>query len=126
MGLYAGTGKATPLYEAKQIYVFLSEAVANGQSSVAVSFPRKIGGTAYSLSASVQIQFSADPGAYQVDIQTSDTDADGNYVTLYSLNGGLNSNFCTRQEMPLFWAKFLRVQLVSKTNPVNLTALVTR
>jgi hypothetical protein len=73
---------------------------------------------------SVQLQFAADPGAFQVDFQTSDVDADAFYVTKASLNSGVNASFVGRMEVTNVVAKFARLYLVSITNAVAVTATI--
>jgi len=126
MPLYPGPGKAALLYENRQAWLFQNEAITAGQSSIACQLHR-IFGDSYPFGASFEIGFSADPGAFEVDIQTSDSDAaDGKYFSVVQTTGPLNASFLTRVEMPLFWARFVRVKLVSITNAVNLTVELTR
>jgi hypothetical protein len=61
-----------------------------------------------------------------VDVETADTDEDTHYVTINTLTDGLNSSYVGRIELPSFWAKFVRVQVVTLTNAVAITVLLTR
>jgi hypothetical protein len=73
--------------------------------------------------------FSGAPGTFEIDIQTADIDQDSHYVTLNSLTtGSLNTSNVGRVELPNFWAKYVRVKVVSFANyaTVNLTVLLTR
>jgi hypothetical protein len=97
--------------------VWSAEAVSNGGKSQQVSFHRReLPGT-----CSVEVEFSGDPGAFSIDLQTADTDADKYYVTKTTLSA-VNSSFVGRLEVPQIVAKFARLVLVSKANAVNVTA----
>ncbi len=124
---YGGTGRAELLRTNRQEFLFLNEAVVSGTASIAVQLER-ISRTSYPFGASFQIRFSGDPGVFEVDIQTSDTDIDTDYCTINTLNsaGNLNANFVGRVELPNFWAKYVRVYIRTLTNAVNTTVLVTR
>lgn len=78
-------------------------------------FPQAVG---------LELQFSADPGAFQIDIQTADTDKEEAYVTKVSISEGLNAGFYGRTELHNVVAKFLRLKLVARANAVNLLATV--
>lgn len=73
---------------------------------------------------SVSIEFSADPGAFQIDLCTADEDADKFYVTQASLTDGLNNSFVGRIEVTDIVAKFIRLEVVSLTNAVDISAKV--
>jgi hypothetical protein len=98
-----------------------NEAVpANGISSQFCMHRHSIEATVLS----VQLQFSGDPGVFQVDFQTSDVDDTNFYVTKASLSGGVNAAFVGRMEVTNVVAKFARLYMVSITNPVNVTATI--
>ena len=99
--------------------VWNNEAVAVNSSSMQVCLKRC---EHFPNVVSAQIKFSADPGAFQVDLQTADVDDDTLYATKVSLNSGLNANFVGRIEAVDVVAKFVRLRMVAKTNPVNVTA----
>jgi hypothetical protein len=73
---------------------------------------------------SVQVEFSGNPGAFQLDVQTADTDAEKYYVTNQSVTTGLNASFVLRIEVLNVVAKFMRLQMVSMANAVTVTAKV--
>jgi len=125
MPLYPGPSKALLLYENKQSFLFQKESIVAGQSSIAVQLRRERG-AAYPFGASFKIQFSGAPGPFQVDIQSSDQDVESDFVSLSSLTGGLNGSNVGRIELPSFWAKFVRANVVVLTNAVTLTVEVTR
>lgn len=118
-------GKAESLLPGQQYYILNGTSITSGQSSAAVQIVR-IPGTYYPWGVSIEISFSGDPGAFQIDVQTADTDSDTHYVTLASFTTGLNSSFFGRIEIDTFWAEYLRLNVVTLTNAVTVTALVTR
>jgi hypothetical protein len=122
---YAGTGQAKLLYENHQAFLFQNETVANGTSSIAYQLRRERGAF-YPWGMSLELSFSGNPGTFEVDVETSDTDIDTHYVTINTLTGGLNSSYVGRLELPSFWAKFVRVQVITLTNSVAITVLLTR
>jgi hypothetical protein len=74
---------------------------------------------------SMEINFAADPGAFAIDLQVADTDADKYYVTKSTLNTGLNAGFTGRVEVTNLVSKFARLKMVSRTNSVACTAKLT-
>jgi hypothetical protein len=122
---YAGTARAQLLYENRQAFLFQNETVANGTASIAYQLRRERGAF-YPWGMSLEFAFGANPGAFEVDVQTSDTDDNAHYVTLATLTSGLNASYVGRIELPSFWAKFVRVQVVTLTNAVAITVLLTR
>lgn len=130
---YGGTGMATLIRENQQKYLFQQETNVTGRASIAVQLER-IPRASYPWGVSFHIAFTdangnpADPGTYEVDIQTSDIDKDTQYCTISSLvgAGSLNASFVGRIELPSFWAKYVRANVVTLTNAVFVTVLVTR
>lgn len=124
---YAGAGHATLLRTNQQAFLFNNETITSGTASIAMQLDR-ISHSSYPFGASFQVKFSGNPGVFEVDIQTSDTDYPDDYCTINTINaaGNLNSHFVGRVELPSFWAKFVRVVITTLTNPVNTTVLVTR
>lgn len=122
---YAGTGRAQLLLENRQAFLFQNETVATGVASIAYQLRRERGAS-YPWGMSLEISFSADPGMFEVDVETADTDDSAHYVTLITLTDGLNSSYVGRIELPSYWAKFVRVQVITLTNAVAITVLLTR
>lgn len=122
---YAGTGLAQMLNYNQQQFLFQKETVPAGTASMAVQLKR-IEGMAYPFGASFELVFGGAPGVFEVDIQTADTDQDANYVTINILNSGLNSANVGRLELPLFWAKYVRAKVITLTNAVSVSVMVTR
>lgn len=78
-----------------------------------------------STALSVELAFSGDPGTFQIDLQTADTDEEKYYVTKSSLKSTdslLNSSFVGRIETPSVVAKFARLMVVDLTNAVTVVA----
>jgi hypothetical protein len=125
-GLYPGPGQASLLRPNNQQYLLQgqSQASAVGNASIAVQLGRIQ--DSYPFGASFEIAFSGAPGTFEIDIQTADTDVPGNFVTISSLTGGLNSSNVGRVELPNFWAKYVRVFVKTLTNNVTTSVLVTR
>jgi hypothetical protein len=130
---YGGTGQATLLRENQQKFLFQQEPVAAGRASVAVQLER-ISRSFYPWGVSFQASFtdvngnSANPGAFEIDIQTSDVDQDSQYCTINSWTNttSLNANFAGRMELTTLYAKFVRAYIKTLTNGVYTTLLVTR
>jgi len=101
--------------------VWSAETPAVGTASVPVvmgrtpNFPNCLG---------VEIAFAAAPGAFQIDLETADTDQDKYYVVKGSIGTGtpLNAQFVGRIEITNIVAKFARLRMVSRTNAVAVTA----
>jgi len=142
-GPYLGGGQATMLNPNEQQYLLQAQSLpaggsvaANGgnpSASIAVQLYR-IKGQYYPFGMSLQVWFQnaagvfVTPGNFEIDLQTADIDADQYYVTTSSLvnAASLNSSFSGRIELPTFWALFTRVYIKTLTNPVFVSALVTR
>lgn len=123
---YAGTGKAQKINYNQQMFLWQNEAVAAGQQSLAVQLTR-IEGRSYPWGAAVELSFSGPPGVFEVDVQASETDTAGSYVTVAKIQAVNASNVGRADLTPsILYAKFLSLNMVSLTNAVNTTALVTR
>jgi hypothetical protein len=122
---YPGADQAQLLYENRQAFLFQNETVAAGTASIAYQLRRERGAF-YPWGMSLELSFSANPGTFEIDIETADTDDNAHYVTINTLTGGLNTFYVGRLELPSFWAKYVRAQVVSITNTVAVTILLTR
>ena len=125
MPCYAGTSSAQLLYENRQAYLFQNETVAAGVASIAYQLRRERGAF-YPWGISLEIFFSGDPGSFEVDLQDADIDEDSHYVTVDTITAGLNASYVTRIELPSFYTKYVRVKLVTLTNSVTTSVLLTR
>lgn len=72
----------------------------------------------------------AAPGAFEIDIQEADTDADAFYIlptnTAYTVTAVNATTQKARVDLSPTGGKFLRVKLVTRTNAVDLVAKVSR
>lgn len=118
MSLY-GVNPALMATPGQAQVLFSAETPAAGSKSRQACLPPSHFGTPKAFS--LEIDFAADPGAFSLSVQTSDTDADASYVTLSTITTGLNASFNTRTEIVNVVAKFVRVLLVTRTNAVALT-----
>jgi hypothetical protein len=123
---YPGNSLATLLYENKQGFAWNNELVAQGATSIAFQLRRERGAY-YPNGISVQVQFSANPGTFEVDVMTSDTDEAGFYVQVASITA-TNATFVGRVELPNIWAKYVALNMKTSPNAatVTVTALITR
>lgn len=78
---------------------------------------------------SVELHFATDPGVFQVDVQAADTDADAYFQTIPSagiLTAVSATYFVARTEIVWVKARFIRLNIVSRANDVDLTAKISR
>ena len=76
----------------------------------------------------MQVKFSAAPGAFAVDIEGSDDDADSSYIQVGQITAVNTSNY-GRFDMVgpnLKYPLFVRLKLTALTNDVNVTGLISR
>jgi hypothetical protein len=138
---------ASPLFLAKGDTAFLSgvlsatatqlpvtdlnvtgETPAAPQASIAVALgPTSEGGPPPMVT--IEGRFSGAPGAFTVQVQEADTDADGCYITpaaaAYTITT-VNANNVFRTDLSPTGGKFLRALLSSRTNGVALILKATR
>jgi hypothetical protein len=73
----------------------------------------------------IEISFSGNPGNFQIDFQTADTDASTFYFTIpgNSINQGaiVGTNYACRLEIRPIMAKFCTILVVGLANAVNVT-----
>jgi hypothetical protein len=122
---YAGTAQAALIRDNQQKYLWNNETVAVGEASIAFQIER-VNRTFYPWGISLEIFFGGNPGSFEVDLQDADIDQDSHYVTVDAITSGLNASYVTRIELPSFYTKYVRVKLVSLTNTVNVSVLLTR
>ena len=81
----------------------------------------------YPSSVSVELIFSGAPGAFEVDLQDSDTDADAYFQSIAgaSLTAVSANNTARLEQIPLK-GKFARLYIKTLTNAVNIAARLTR
>jgi len=101
--------------------LFDNERIAAGQASTAFSLQRD----RVPFGAAFQVQFSASPGTFQVDIQGSETNDSNSFVTLASISS-VNATFAGRYDMIAFFPKYVRINMTTFPNDVLTKAIVTR
>ena len=78
----------------------------------------------------VELHFDAAPGAFEVDIQEADTDADAFYIlpgaTAYTINVVVAATNNARVDLSPTGGKFMRLLLKTLTNAVKVRAKITR
>ncbi len=124
-GFYPGNGQANLLRCNQQAYLLLNQANSVGKTSIAVQLER-IRASFYPFGASLEISFSGAPGAFEIDFQEADTDQDGAFVSNASKITSVNSSNFGRLDLTTIWCKYARVLVSSLTNPVSISALITR
>ncbi len=123
-GLYPGTGQAHLLNMNHQYFLWQNMRVLAGQASVAVQLSR-MPGTSYPFGAAFQVAFSGAPGTFEVEIQGAEDDVDTNYVTINTITA-VNSGNVGRASISCTYPKFVRLNMKTLTNDVNVTGIVTR
>lgn len=123
MPAYQTTGSITALYQGDSILFWNDENPAVGTSSLQAALGPAIGTSGES--GSVEIVFGGAPGAFEIDVLTSDTDVDADYVSKSQITTVSTSNVARAEISPLV-AKFWRLKLISLTNAVSITAKGTR
>ena len=110
----------------ESLLVFDAETPAPPQASAQAALASAFDNTAPSIS--VEISFSGDPGAFEIDIQDADTDADKFYQTIPAggVISAVSANFTARTELVPIKGRFVRLKLVTRTNAVALTAKISR
>jgi|SRR5208282_1534206 len=121
MPAYPGSGQAKLLKCNTQAFLFSNELVTPAEQSVAFQLERPR--DAYPWGAAIQLACSATPGTFEIDIQGSETDIAGSYVTIGTAITTVNTLFFGRYDLSnVYFPKFLSVNV--KTWP-NTTVLVT-
>lgn len=75
----------------------------------------------------VEIVFSGNPGTFQANLQTADTDADADYVSIASgsiANAQMNGTWVARLEIADVVAHFARIYIATLPNSVTATAKI--
>ena len=123
-GVYAGPGLATLLRVNQQKFLFQNQAIVAGQQSIAVQLDR-MPGPSYPWGVAMQVQFSGAPGTFEIDLQGSETDETGSYISLVTITAVNSSNF-GRCDMTVPFPKYANALVKTLTNVVNTTLIVTR
>jgi hypothetical protein len=133
MPAYAGNGQAVLLFDNRQAYLWQNEVVPAGvyPGSLSVAFQlERRGGSFYPWGASVEVYFSTNPGAFEIDIVGASTDQAQNYSQIGSItvaSSYVAGHYVGRWDMPSnVWVKYMAAYMKTLTNAVNTTLLVTR
>lgn len=124
-GLQSAADKSIPISDANVV----GETPTPPQASIAAGMPPTASFQPAQPAISVEIRFAGAPGAFNVQIQEADTDADAFYITpsnaAYTMTV-VNAQNIARADLTTGAGKFIRILLSSRTNPVAMTAKVTR
>lgn len=123
-GFYEGSGRAKLLNANQQCYLFQNMRVFADQRSIAIQLERQKSNF-YPYGAAVQVQFSGDPGAFELDVQAAEDDTDAQYVTVQTITQ-VNGSFVGRVSIMSDYVKFVSVKFSSIQNDVLTTVLITR
>jgi hypothetical protein len=110
---YAGSGQATLLFQNQQVALLQQATGIVGRPSIAVQLERNR--SLAPTGVSLQVYFTdanghpASPGAFEIDVQTSDLDEDIQYVTAEAFTGPLNAGFAGNVDLSGFYARYVRV-----------------
>lgn len=132
-GPWGGDGVAELLRPGETQYLLQQQQITPGQATIGIQVDRIRSGFFYPFGVSIQIWFTdvngnaAAPGAFEIDLQTSDVDKDGLYCTGTGVTSvvGSTGQSC-RIESTINWFRFMRCLVKTLTNPVYVTILVTR
>lgn len=144
-GFYPAPGKAFLLRENSQIWLLEKQLVvpnqnarldgSNGSATIAVQLSC-IPGSFYPFGVSLQIFFtdvnnnSAAPGTFEVDLQSSDIDADQHFLTVGTgtswICNSVNGSNSGRIENSTLWAQYVRAYIKTLPNPVYVWILASR
>lgn len=124
-GVKAAADKAIPLSDMN----VAGETPTPPQASVAIGIGVGAGMNNAPPMVTFEFRFSGAPGAFNIQIQEADTDADGNYITpaaaAYTITA-VNANNVARVDLSPTGGKFMRVLLSTRTNAVSLIAKASR
>lgn len=123
-GFYEGKGKAKLLNANQQCLLWENQHVIAGQSSIAIQLERQKAAY-YPWGAAIQALFGGAPGTFEIDIEASEDDQPATYVSIVTIVA-VNTNNCGRAAIGFTWPKFIRATVITLTNDVPVTVLVTR
>lgn len=128
MPAYAGINQAQLLRENRQILLWQNDTVpasaANGSLSLAVQLER-VRSVSYPWGFSVEVSFSGNPGAFEVDVMVADTDNPNNFIPWTTITQ-VNSTNVGRADVLNSWAKYVAVYMKTLGNAVTVSAQLTR
>jgi len=126
MSGYAGDGQAKLLNVTQQGYFWASETVTVGELSIGFELSRTTS-MYYPWGFAVEVQFSGNPGTFEIDIMGAETDAKNNYVKLGSITA-TNATFVGRFEGLTYYPRYVALYVTSLGNAgtVSVSGKVTR
>lgn len=127
---YTSNAQSQLLRTNQQAFFWNNEFVTAPQLSVGFQLER-VSHSFYPWGLSVEVVFSGDPGAFEIDIMAANNDNKANYIQVGSITSASGStvagNYVGRWDMPSYiWPKFVAAYVKTLTNPVTVTCQVTR
>ena len=126
---YAGNNQAKPLINNRQHFLWDNELVpVNTTGSLSVAFElQRVNQSFYPWGLSFECQFSAAPGAFEIDIVAANNDngipSPGNYVQIGNITS-VNGQNVGRWDMPsYFWPKYIAAYLKTLSNGAALITM---
>lgn len=125
---YAGVNQATLLRENRQVFAWQKESVPAsavvGSLSQAWQLER-VRSVSYPWGFSVEVSFSGNPGAFEIDVMIADTDNPNNYVQFTNITQ-VNATNVGRVDVLNSWAKYVALYMKTLGNAVLVTGQITR
>jgi hypothetical protein len=134
---YAGNGLAALLRNDQQGILFSYNDGTITAKTLSVAFQlERINRSFYPWGLSLEVQFSANPGAFEIDLLGANTDVPANYTLLGSIattNNAYNSDsvnfpgWVGRYDMATnLWPKYVAGYVKTLTNAVNISLIVNK
>ena len=134
---YAGSGLAALLRNDQSGIMFSYNDGTIAAKTLSVAFQlERINRSFYPWGLSLEVQFSANPGSFDIDLLGANTDAPQNYVVLGSItstNNAYNSDstnfsgWVGRYDMATnLWPKYVAGYVKTLTNAVNISLIVNK
>lgn len=125
MPAYQIIGSIPAVYPGDSVVCINAERPAAGTAHQQVALSQNPNGDA--IKVSVEVLFTGVPGAFEINLETSDTDVDANYVPQAAVLNGVDAANAARAEFPNIVAKFARLRTKTQSvNVVNCTARIGR
>jgi len=132
MPAYPGNNLAQMLHNNVQGFLWNNEVAPVGTLSKAYILER-INRSYYPWGLSFEVSFSANPGAFEIDLMGANNDIQQSYNFLGMINqtnngyGAIFTGFVGRWDMPTqMWPKYVAAYIKTLTNAVNITLTVTK
>jgi len=133
MSAYPGNGLASLIRADRQQFLWMNETVPAGvfPGSLSVAYQvERLDYASYPWGLSFEVQFSANPGTFEIDIVGCNQDASQNYTYLGMINSATSyvpGSYVSRWDMPSqMWVKYVAAYMKTLSNAVNVTLTVTR